>query len=59
MLTYRIEDPISPDLSGAVEVTVDVGGPKRWCFFATPRLLERVGDFVPGTRVRVHPACRT
>jgi hypothetical protein len=37
-----------------VEVTIDFGGSKRWLFFATPQLLASTGDWVPGTRVRLH-----
>jgi hypothetical protein len=54
MLPYTI-DPIDEPLTGAVEVTVDFGSSgKRWCFFATPEVLASVGDWVDGTRVRVH-----
>ena len=35
-------------------MTVDFGGCKRWLFFATPQLLASVGDYVEGTRVRLH-----
>ena len=55
MLPYTIDDPIEEPLTGAVEVTIDFGdGGKRWCFFATPQVLASVGDWVEGTRVRVH-----
>ena len=35
-------------------MTIDLGGQKRWLFFATPQLLAAVGDFVEDTRVRLH-----
>lgn len=54
MLSYTIDDAISDPLTCGVEVTIDFGGRKRWLFFATPQLLASVGDWVPGTQVRVH-----
>ena len=55
MLPYTIDDPITEPLTGAVEVTIDFGDDgKRWCSFATPQVLASVGDWVDGTRVRVH-----
>jgi hypothetical protein len=55
MLSYTIDDPIADPASAVVEVTVDFGGGhKRWCFFATPGALAVCGDWVEGTRVRVH-----
>ena len=54
MLPYTIDDEITDPLTCDVEVTIDFGGRKRWLFFATPQLLASVGDWVEGTRVRVH-----
>ena len=55
MLLYTIDDPIDDPVSAIVEVTVDFGGGhKRWCFFTTPGALAVCGDWVEGTRVRVH-----
>ncbi len=54
MLTYTIDDPITESPPHAVEVTVKMAGERRWCFFITPHVLESVGDFVEGTRVRMH-----
>lgn len=54
MLPYTVDDPITDPLTCSVEVTIDFGGRKRWLFFATPQLLSSVGDWVPGTQVRLH-----
>lgn len=55
MLPYTIDDPLVEPLTCGVDVTVDFGGGmRRWCFFTTPRVLDSVGDWVPGTRVRMH-----
>lgn len=55
MLPYTIDDPIGDPVGSIVEVTVNFGGGyKRWCFFATPGALAVCGDWVQGTRVRVH-----
>ncbi len=54
MLAYTIDDAITEPLTCSVEVTIDFGGQKRWLFFATPHMLASVGDWVPGTRVRLH-----
>jgi len=55
MLPYTIDDPIGDPHNSCVEVTVDWGGGrKRWCFFITPQALAACGDWVEGTRVRMH-----
>ncbi len=54
MLPYSIDDEITDPLTCSVEVTIDFGTNKRWLFFATPQLLASVGDWVTGTRVRLH-----
>ena len=54
MLPYTIDDSITNPLTCSVEVTIDFGGRKRWLFFTTPQLLASVGDYVEGTRVRLH-----
>jgi hypothetical protein len=54
LLPYTIDDPIGDPLTCSVEVTIDFGGQRRWLSFATPHLLASVGDWVPGTRVRMH-----
>jgi hypothetical protein len=51
--SYQIENPLPSE--SPVEVTVQLSdGRKRWCWFATPGMLERCGDVIPGTAVRVH-----
>jgi len=54
MLPYTIDDPITDPLTCSVEVTIDFGGRKRWLAFVTPQLLASAGDWVEGTRVRLH-----
>jgi hypothetical protein len=51
---YTIDDPITDPLTHCVEVTLDFGGQRRWLFFATPSVLATAGDFVEGTRIRLH-----
>lgn len=51
--SITIDDPL--DSTGAVEVTVRLkNGEDRWCFFITPKSLESVGDWIPGTKIRHH-----
>jgi hypothetical protein len=54
MFRYTIDDDISDPQKCSVEVTIDFGSQKRWIFFATPQLLASVGDYVEGTKVRIH-----
>jgi hypothetical protein len=54
VVPYTIDDPITDPLTNSVEVTIDFEGQRRWLFFTTPHLLASVGDFVEGTKVRVH-----
>ena len=54
MLPYTIDDPIGDPLTQSVEITIDFGLGKRWLFFVTPQLLASVGDYVDGTKVRMH-----
>ena len=54
MYQYTIDDAIESPLTASVEVTIDFPSGKRWLFFVTPELLATVGDFVEGSRVRVH-----
>jgi hypothetical protein len=59
MLPYTIDDPITGSPAAAVEVTIDFGGGrKRWCLFVTLEQLASNGDWVDGTKVRVH-LCET
>jgi hypothetical protein len=54
MISYTIDDPITDPLMQSVEVTIYLGGRKRWLFFTTPQLLASVGDWVEGAQVRMH-----
>jgi hypothetical protein len=54
MYPYTIDDPIDIADHCSIEVTIAFPEGRRWLFFATPKLLESVGDFVEGSRARVH-----
>ena len=53
--SFIIEDSIQPPLTHAIEVTVQLkNDERRWCCFATPDSLARFGDWVTGTKLRIH-----
>jgi hypothetical protein len=53
--SYRIVDSVDHPAQGAVEVDLELtDGRKRWCYFFTPQRLSLVGDWVAGTKVRIH-----
>ena len=53
--SYAIDGDLADADHGAIEVTVTLADERRrWCFFMTPAALSACGDYVPGTRVRVH-----
>lgn len=54
MYPYTIDDSIDDPLTCSVEVTIALPEGNRWLFFATPALLSSVGDYVEGTKVRLH-----
>lgn len=55
--TITIENPIPSPLTHAVEVTIELqSGERRWCFFCTPNSLDRFGDLLPDSTIRIH-AC--
>jgi hypothetical protein len=54
MLPYAIDDLLERPLQTSVEVTITFPAGKRWLFFVTLELLNRVGDFVDGSTARVH-----
>ncbi|MDQ1817627.1 hypothetical protein RBA41_30405 [Massilia sp. CCM 9210] len=54
MFQYTIDDLMELPLQTSVEVTIAFPTGKRWLFFATPELLNRVGDLVDGSTARVH-----
>lgn len=55
--SINIEHEIPSPLTYAVEVTIELeSGERRWCFFCTPESLDRFGDFLPNSAIRIH-AC--
>ena len=55
--SINIEHEIPSPLTYAVEVTIELeSGERRWCFFCTPESLDRFGDFLPNSTIRIH-AC--
>ncbi|UOD32159.1 hypothetical protein INH39_11085 [Massilia violaceinigra] len=54
MHPYTIDDPFEPPLTTSVEVTIAFPSGPRWLFFATPQLLNDVGDIVEGSSARFH-----
>ena len=55
--SINIEHEIPSPLTYAVEVTIELDwGERRWCFFCTPESLDRFGDFLPNTTIRIHAA---
>lgn len=56
LVSIHIDDPAP--FESPVEVTVHLSdGRRRWCWFATPQMLQESGDWVPGTTVRLHYCC--
>jgi len=50
-----IEDSIDSHIKRAIEVVLNMtDGTKRWCFFLTPQGASRCGDFIEGTKTRIH-----
>lgn len=55
--SVSLDDPIQLPLNRAVEVTIEFdSGERRWCSVCTPDSLERFGDLLPDSSVRMH-AC--
>jgi hypothetical protein len=53
--SFQVLDPISPDQDKFVEVDVLLSdGQRRWCWFATPKALATVGDWIEGTKIPFH-----
>ena len=53
--SFTIEDDMANAHLGAIEVRIALtSGPDRWCFFMTPSSLVACGDFLPGTKIRIH-----
>ncbi len=50
----KIDEPTN-DVTHAVEVDVTlIDGSMRWCFFLSPETIKNCGDFLNGTKVRIH-----
>ena len=50
-----IEDSIASHIKRAIEVVLEMNdGTKRWCFFLTPEGASQCGDFIEGTKTRIH-----
>ncbi|NHZ63726.1 hypothetical protein [Massilia genomosp. 1] len=54
MHPYTIDDPFEAPLSISVDVTIAFPSGPRWLSFATPQLLNDVGNIVDGSDARVH-----
>jgi len=55
MTSFEIEGDLQAAQEGAIEVKVSFAdGQDRWCFFMTPAALAKCGDWIPGSRVRLH-----
>jgi len=53
--SYTLDGDLALANDAAVEVTVTLADERRrWCFFITPAALAACGDWVDGTRVRLH-----
>ena len=53
--SYTIDDDLAHASHGVVEVTVTLTDERRrWCYFMTPAALAACGNWVEGTRVRLH-----
>jgi len=53
--SINIEDSIDAHTTRAIEVVLEMNdNTKRFCFFLTPQGATNCGDFVEGTKTRVH-----
>lgn len=53
--SFTIDDDLAVQSSGAIEVTLHLRGHSpRWCYFMRPETLAACGDWIPGTRTRIH-----
>jgi len=50
-----IDDSIDSHNERAIEVVLKMAdGTKRWCFFLTPQGATQCGDYIEGTKTRIH-----
>src|SRR5689334_17939446 len=55
--SFTIESDLAIQSTGAIEVIVEMqDGQRRWCYFLTPQALTACGDWINGTRIRIHYA---
>ncbi len=53
--SFSIDDDVQQAAASAIEVTITLtDGRKRWCFFMTPAAFHASGDWIDGTRIRLH-----
>jgi hypothetical protein len=53
--TFVIEDDLSAQELRAVEVTLHfTDGSRRWCYFMNPAAFAECGDWIQGTKIRIH-----
>lgn len=53
--SFHIDDDLNDAERSGIEVTVTTtDGRRRWWYFMTPAALRACGDWIPGTRVRIH-----
>jgi len=53
--SINIEDSIEAHTTRAIEVVVEMNDDtKRFCFFLTPQGATNCGDFIEGTKARIH-----
>jgi hypothetical protein len=53
--SFEIEDDLANQDQGGIEVVLWLeDGRRRWCYFMTPRALTNCGDYIEGTRTRIH-----
>jgi hypothetical protein len=53
--SFEIQGDLALQDSAAVEVVLRLDdGRSRWCYFMTPPALRNCGDWIGGTRMRIH-----
>jgi hypothetical protein len=54
-ISFSVDDDLTRQMSGAIEVTVHMqDGSSRWCYFIRPEALAECGDWIGGTKTRIH-----
>ena len=55
MRTFDIEDSLDHQNDSGIEVIVTLqDGERRWCYFMTLEALRNCGDWIAGTKIRMH-----